>query len=144
MSRRRVDSRRRHVGPGAQAGVLPVLPPGFVQAARTWLGHEADAFLEACARPPALAVRANALKGGWQALLRALGPGAEQWPAVPWWPDARLPPPGEAARLAADPGPAGPLGFPSIAAHSSYWQDGNVALRNFGAVIAGVLPSPQR
>jgi hypothetical protein len=49
-----------------------------------------------------------------------------------------------AARLAADPGPAGPLGFPSIAAHSSYWQDGNVALRNFGAVIAGILPSAQR
>jgi hypothetical protein len=49
-----------------------------------------------------------------------------------------------AQRLAADPGPAGPLGLPSVAAHSSYWQDGNVALRNFGAVIAGLPPSAQR
>jgi hypothetical protein len=45
-----------------------------------------------------------------------------------------------AHRLAADPGPAGPLGLPSVAAHSSYWQDGNIALRNFGAVIAGQSP----
>jgi hypothetical protein len=45
-----------------------------------------------------------------------------------------------AHRLAADPGPAGPLGLPSIGAHSSYWLDGNAALKNFGAVIAGVPP----
>jgi Alpha/beta hydrolase len=45
-----------------------------------------------------------------------------------------------AHRLAADPGPAGPLGLPSIGAHSSYWLDGNTALKNFGAVIAGRLP----
>ena len=45
-----------------------------------------------------------------------------------------------ARRLAADPGPAGPFGLPSIAAHSSYWTDGNTALANFGAVIAGVTP----
>ena len=49
-----------------------------------------------------------------------------------------------AQRLAADPGPAGPLGLPSVAAHSSYWRDGNVALRNFGAVIAGVPPPARR
>jgi hypothetical protein len=47
-----------------------------------------------------------------------------------------------AHRLAADPGPAGPLGLPSIGAHSSYWLDGNAALKNFGAVIAGVSPPP--
>src|SRR5918911_1708840 len=91
MAKRRGDSRRRHVGPGVQAGVLPALPSDFVQAARTWLGDEADAFLAACARPPHLAVRANALKGGLAALLRALGPAAATWPAwpaVPWWPDA--------------------------------------------------------
>jgi hypothetical protein len=45
-----------------------------------------------------------------------------------------------AQRLAADPGPAGPLGLLSVAAHSSYWQGGNSALRNFGAVIAGLPP----
>jgi Alpha/beta hydrolase len=45
-----------------------------------------------------------------------------------------------ARRLAADPGPAGPFGLPSVAAHSNYWLDGNKALANFGAVIAGVPP----
>jgi hypothetical protein len=45
-----------------------------------------------------------------------------------------------ARRLAADPGPAGPFGLPSIAAHSSYWTGGNKALANFGAVIADVAP----
>jgi hypothetical protein len=42
--------------------------------------------------------------------------------------------------LAADPGPAGPLGLPSVDAHSSYWDQGNIALANMGAVIAGVAP----
>jgi hypothetical protein len=45
-----------------------------------------------------------------------------------------------ARRLAADPGPAGPFGLPSVAAHSGYWLGGNKALGNFGAVIAGVPP----
>jgi hypothetical protein len=45
-----------------------------------------------------------------------------------------------AIRLDADPGPAGPLGLPSVEAHSSYWSDGNRALQNFGAVIAGLPP----
>ena len=45
-----------------------------------------------------------------------------------------------ARRLAADPGPAGPFGLPSVAAHSNYWLSGNKALANFGAVIAGVPP----
>ncbi|MFZ3270109.1 MAG: alpha/beta hydrolase [Mycobacterium sp.] len=45
-----------------------------------------------------------------------------------------------ATRLTADPGPAGPLGLPSLAAHSSYWSDGNQALENLGAVIAGLSP----
>jgi hypothetical protein len=45
-----------------------------------------------------------------------------------------------AERLAADPGPRGPLGFPSFDAHSTYWLGGNKALENFGAVIAGVPP----
>jgi 16S rRNA C967 or C1407 C5-methylase (RsmB/RsmF family)/NOL1/NOP2/fmu family ribosome biogenesis protein len=81
--------------------VRPALPHDFVQAAQTWLGDEADAFLAACAQPPQLAVRANALKGGLPALLPALGPTAATWPSVPWWPDALLPPPGDAAHLAA-------------------------------------------
>jgi hypothetical protein len=44
--------------------------------------------------------------------------------------------------LMADPGPSSdPYGiFPSIDAHSSYWNPGNVALRNMGAVIAGAPP----
>jgi hypothetical protein len=46
-----------------------------------------------------------------------------------------------ARSLAADPGPAGPGGLPSIDAHSSYWDQRNVALANMGAVIAGVVPA---
>jgi Alpha/beta hydrolase len=42
--------------------------------------------------------------------------------------------------LAADPGPAGPLGLPSVDAHSSYWDQRNTALANMGAVIAGITP----
>jgi Alpha/beta hydrolase len=42
--------------------------------------------------------------------------------------------------LAADPGPAGPAGLPSVGAHSGYWDQQNVALANMGAVIAGVMP----
>ncbi|WP_307857281.1 alpha/beta hydrolase [Mycobacterium sp. SM1] len=45
-----------------------------------------------------------------------------------------------AIRLQADPGPAGPLGVPSVAAHSSYWDPGNKALLNMGAIIAGKPP----
>jgi Alpha/beta hydrolase len=42
--------------------------------------------------------------------------------------------------LAADPGPTGPLGLPSVDAHSSYWDHRNIALANVGAVVAGVTP----
>lgn len=45
-----------------------------------------------------------------------------------------------AGRLAADPGPAGPVGLPTVDAHSGYWDQRNVALANMGAVIAGVAP----
>jgi Alpha/beta hydrolase len=47
-----------------------------------------------------------------------------------------------AIRLSAAPGPSSdPIGLtPSVAAHSSYWDSGNPALRNMGAVIAGVTP----
>ena len=37
----------------------------------------------------------------------------------------------------AAPGPAGPLGSPTIDAHSSYWSAGNPALDNMGHIIAG-------
>ncbi|WP_234817975.1 alpha/beta hydrolase [Mycolicibacterium sphagni] len=37
----------------------------------------------------------------------------------------------------AAPGPAGPLGLPTIDAHSSYWSAGNPALDNMGRIIAG-------
>lgn len=47
-----------------------------------------------------------------------------------------------ATRLFAAAGPSSdPLGLtPSVAAHSSYWSEGNPALLNLGAVIAGVPP----
>lgn len=37
----------------------------------------------------------------------------------------------------AAPGPAGPLGIPTIEAHSSYWDQNNPALANMGKIIAG-------
>ncbi|BCO34775.1 hypothetical protein MHEC_12080 [Mycobacterium heckeshornense] len=37
----------------------------------------------------------------------------------------------------AAPGPALPLGLPSVAAHSSYWDPLNPALDNMGRIIAG-------
>lgn len=45
-----------------------------------------------------------------------------------------------ATRLAADPGPAFAGIFPTVDAHRSYWNPGNIALANLGAVIAGVEP----
>lgn len=48
-----------------------------------------------------------------------------------------------AVELEAAPGPAtGPdiLDIPSIGAHSSYWDEGNPALANMGAIIAGMPP----
>jgi uncharacterized protein YukE len=37
----------------------------------------------------------------------------------------------------AAPGPGWPLGLPTVAAHSSYWDPGNPALTNMGRIIAG-------
>ncbi|WP_256999843.1 putative alpha/beta hydrolase [Mycobacterium intracellulare] len=37
----------------------------------------------------------------------------------------------------AAPGPGWPLGLPTVAAHSSYWDPGNPALDNMGRIIAG-------
>jgi hypothetical protein len=48
-----------------------------------------------------------------------------------------------AVELQASPGPTmGPpvLNIPSIAAHSSYWDIGNPALKDMGAIIAGKPP----
>lgn len=48
-----------------------------------------------------------------------------------------------AVELQAAPGPTtGPgwMDLPSIAAHSSYWDNGNSALANMGAIIAGMPP----
>jgi Alpha/beta hydrolase len=42
--------------------------------------------------------------------------------------------------LAAGPIPTGPAGLPSVDAHSSYWDQHNIALANMGAVIARVAP----
>ena len=49
----------------------------------------------------------------------------------------------DAIELEAAPGPTtGPDVFdlPSIGAHSSYWDEGNPALANMGAIIAGMPP----
>jgi len=78
----------------------PALPPDFVAAAADWLGDEAAAFLDACARSPRLAIRANGLRGGLVALRAALDDATGEQPVVPWWPGALLPPADEAARLA--------------------------------------------
>jgi hypothetical protein len=39
----------------------------------------------------------------------------------------------------AAPGPPGPFGLPTVAAHGSYWAPGNPALTNMGKIIAGQL-----
>jgi len=89
---------KRRSSPSAS---VPTLPPDFAAAALDWLGDEAAAFLDACARPPRLAIRANGLRGGLIALRAALDNVTGEWPVVPWWPGALLPPADEAARLAA-------------------------------------------
>jgi hypothetical protein len=48
-----------------------------------------------------------------------------------------------AVELQASPGPStGPpsMNLPSIAAHSSYWDIGNLALTDMGAILAGKPP----
>jgi len=111
-SRGRAGSRPRRDqrAPGGQGsdGDVAALPALFVRAASSWLGDEAPAFLAACARPPRLAIRAHddTLRGGLGALrdtLAALNVDTMDWPAVPWWPAALLPPAEEGARLAAHP-----------------------------------------
>ncbi len=88
-----MPSRRTRAGSTRQGSGVNALadgvPDDFARAAHLWLGDEAEAFLQACARPPHLALRANSAKGGAAALLRALRRG-EEWPRVPWWPDALL------------------------------------------------------
>ncbi len=108
-SRPRSDQRTQG-GQGGQGGDgdVAALPALFVRAARGWLGDEAPAFLAACARQPRLAIRAHddTLRGGLGALrdtLAALNVDTMDWPAVPWWPAALLPPAEEGARLAAHP-----------------------------------------
>jgi len=99
-----MPSRRTRAGSTRQGSGVNALadgvPDDFARAAHLWLGDEAETFLQACARPPHLALRANSAKGGAAALLRALRRG-EEWPRVPWWPDALLSPPVDAAREAA-------------------------------------------
>ncbi|MBP3084544.1 alpha/beta hydrolase [Mycolicibacterium fortuitum] len=46
-----------------------------------------------------------------------------------------------ATRLEAYPGPTWGPGLPSVPAHSSYWDPGNPALENMGAIIAGRPPT---
>ena len=43
--------------------------------------------------------------------------------------------------FASDPGTAGPGGIYSGDAHSEYWNDRNVALKNMGYIIAGHPPT---
>ncbi|WP_458317897.1 alpha/beta hydrolase [Mycolicibacterium brisbanense] len=46
-----------------------------------------------------------------------------------------------ATRLDTNPGPTWGPGLPSVAAHSSYWDDNNPGLANMGAIIAGLPPA---
>jgi Alpha/beta hydrolase len=109
-------------------------------------GHQLDADnIIAVGSPGMLVDRASDLSldpGGHVYAMRAendiigLAGLATQW-TLGYEPDT---PQFGAIHLDADPGPAGPLSSPSIAAHSSYWDPGNKALLNMGSVIAGTPP----
>ncbi len=92
-----VQRARQHTGDPLAGG----LPAGFVEAAQSWLGAEAPAFLTALTKRPALAIRPNPAKLGPDGLDAVLGPEWQSWPSVPWWAGAFLPPAPQGARLAA-------------------------------------------
>jgi Alpha/beta hydrolase len=138
--------RASHVGPASIDTVIGHSYGSTLVGAAASGGHHLDADNVIAAGSPGMLVdRAGGLN---------LGPGAQVYAmraandiigmsgVVTEWtlgPDPTAPKFG-ARSLSADPGPAGPLGLPSVDAHSSYWDQRNIALANMGAVIAGVAP----
>ncbi|MGA8330953.1 MAG: alpha/beta hydrolase, partial [Mycobacterium sp.] len=139
--------RASHVGPRSIDTVIGHSYGSTVLGAAASGGHHLDADnVIAVGSPGMLVERADRLSLNSGAHVYAMRAGNDiiglSGVVTEWTLGAEPTAPGfGATRLAADPGPSGPLGLPSVDAHSSYWSDGNRALRNFGAVIAG-LPAP--
>jgi hypothetical protein len=138
--------RASHLGPPSLDTVIGHSYGSTVIGAAAAGGHHLDAEnVIAVGSPGMLADRAGRLNlhpGGDVFVMRAVNDVIGMGGIVTEWTLGADPadPGFGARRLATDPGPAGPFGLPSVAAHSSYWLGGNKALANFGAVIAGVPP----
>jgi prefoldin subunit 5 len=139
--------RASHVGPASIDTVIGHSYGSTLVGAAASAGHhlEVDNVI-AVGSPGMLVDSASGLSLGPQAHVYAmraandiigLGGVVTEWTLGP---DPTAPNFG-AHRLAADPGPAGPAGLPSVDPHSSYWDAHNIALANMGAVIAGVAPA---
>jgi hypothetical protein len=138
--------RASHVGPPSIDTVIGHSYGSTVVGAAASGGHHLDADTVIAVGSPGMLVdragRLNLNAGAGVYVMRAdndiIGMGGV---VTEWTLGADPTAPGFGAkRLAADPGPAGPLGLPSVGAHSSYWFAGNKALENFGAAIAGLPP----
>jgi hypothetical protein len=138
--------RASHVGPPSIDTVIGHSYGSTVVGAAASGGHHLDADNVIAVGSPGMLVdragRLNLNAGAGVYVMRAdndiIGMGGV---VTEWTLGADPTAPGFGAkRLAADPGPAGPLGLPSVGAHSSYWFAGNKALENFGAAIAGLPP----
>jgi Alpha/beta hydrolase len=138
--------RASHVGPASIDTVIGHSYGSTLVGAAASGGHRLDADnVIAIGSPGMLVDRAGGLNlepGAQVYAMRAANDIIGMSGVVTEWtlgPDPTAPKFG-ARGLAADPGPAGPLGLPSVDAHSSYWDQRNIALANMGAVIAGVAP----
>jgi hypothetical protein len=138
--------RASHVGPASIDTVIGHSYGSTLVGAAASGGHRLDADnVIAVGSPGMLVDRAGGLNlepGAQVYAMRAANDIIGMSGVVTEWtlgPDPTAPKFG-ARGLAADPGPAGPLGLPSVDAHSSYWDQRNIALANMGAVIAGVAP----
>jgi hypothetical protein len=138
--------RASHVGPASIDTVIGHSYGSTLVGAAASSGHHLDAdHVIAVGSPGMLVDRAGGLNlepGAQVYAMRAANDIIGMSGVVTEWtlgPDPTAPKFG-ARGLAADPGPAGPLGLPSVGAHSSYWDQRNIALANMGAVIAGVAP----
>jgi hypothetical protein len=138
--------RASHVGPASIDTVIGHSYGSTLVGAAASGGHHLDADnVIAVGSPGMLVDRAGGLNlepGGQVYAMRAANDIIGMSGVVTEWtlgPDPTAPKFG-ARSLSADPGPAGPLGLPSVDAHSSYWDQRNIALANMGAVIAGVAP----
>jgi uncharacterized coiled-coil protein SlyX len=139
--------RASHVGPRSIDTVVGHSYGSTLLGAAASGGHHLDVDnVIAVGSPGMLVERADQLSLGPAAHVYAMRAGNDiigfSGMVTEWTLGAEPTAPGfGATRLAADPGPNGLFGLPSVGAHSNYWSDGNRALTNFGAVIAG-LPAP--